>query len=107
MIDVPQRLRRAIHLKSLSLVKRIVPKETAEHPDLLYNHDEDGNTSLHLAAQLGLPDIAVRCANIVRRKPIGNASDSVAYSPTSCLAAMKPTAMPRKTPRATTKVRLH
>jgi hypothetical protein len=70
MIEPSLRLRRAIHLGSLSLVKRIVPKETAEHPDLLYNHDEDGNTSLHHAAQLGLPDIAVSCSSTAARKII-------------------------------------
>ena len=54
------RLRRALHLRSLPLVRRII----LSHPydlDLLRNPDPEdlGNTSLHLAAKLGLVDIAV------------------------------------------------
>ena len=57
-IDVSTRLRRAIHLKDLVLVKRIIQN----NPQSLQNPDfsDNGNTSLHLAAQLGLLEIAVR-----------------------------------------------
>lgn len=61
MIDPSERLRRAIQLDSLSLVKRILASN-AESQTLLRNYDEDGNTSLHLAAQLGHADIAVSTA---------------------------------------------
>lgn len=57
MTPVSIRLRRAIHLNDLSLVKRIVknnPKHL-QNPDL----DDNGNTSLHLAARLGLLEITV------------------------------------------------
>ncbi|KAL9613245.1 MAG: hypothetical protein Q9167_002205 [Letrouitia subvulpina] len=56
MIDVPVRLRRAIVLHDLVLVKRIVKNNPSsiQNPDL----GENGNTSLHLAAQLGATEIA-------------------------------------------------
>ena len=56
-VDVPTRLRRAIHLNDLTLVKRIVKNhlEKLQNPDL----EDNGNTSLHLAAKLGFLDIAV------------------------------------------------
>ena len=56
-IDISLRIRRAIHLKDLVLLKRIIkynPRDV-RNPDRLDN----GNTSLHLAAKLGLPEIAV------------------------------------------------
>ena len=51
------RLRRAIHLNDLSLVRRIV----GNNPSAIQNPDEEdgGNTSLHLAAKLGFLEIAV------------------------------------------------
>ena len=56
-IDVSIRIRRAIHLRDLPLLKRIVKNnpKSVQNPDFADN----GNTSLHLAAQLGLLDIAV------------------------------------------------
>ncbi|KAI9801682.1 MAG: 26S proteasome non-ATPase regulatory subunit [Piccolia ochrophora] len=56
MIDPPIRLRRAIHLNDLLLVKRI----TRNNPKHLANPDfaDKGNTSLHLACKLGFVDIA-------------------------------------------------
>ncbi|PVH96357.1 ankyrin [Periconia macrospinosa] len=56
MIDVPRRLRRAILLNDLDLVKRIV----RNNPTYLRNPDfEDrSNTSLHLAAKHGFTQIA-------------------------------------------------
>lgn len=56
-VTVPIRLRRAIHLNDLILVRRIVKHS----PDKLQNPDleDNGNTSLHLAAKLGLLEIAV------------------------------------------------
>jgi hypothetical protein len=58
MIDVSIRLRRAIFLGDLALVRRIIKNYPAylQNPDLA----DAGNTSLHLAARLGLVDIAVR-----------------------------------------------
>ena len=58
MIDPSIRLRRALHLDDLVLVKRII----SNNPHILQNPDfaDNGNTSLHLAAQLGLLEIAVR-----------------------------------------------
>ncbi|KAL8713973.1 MAG: hypothetical protein Q9220_002119 [cf. Caloplaca sp. 1 TL-2023] len=55
-VYVPIRLRRAILLDDLILVKRIVKN----HPENLRNPDleDNGNTSLHLAARLGFLDIA-------------------------------------------------
>lgn len=57
MIDPSNRLRRAIHLADLPLLKRIVKT----HPTLLQNPDftDNGNTCLHLAASLGLYDIVL------------------------------------------------
>ena len=57
-VGVPIRLRRAIHLNDLTLVKRIVKKhgEKIQNPDF----DDKGNTTLHLAAALGFLEIAVR-----------------------------------------------
>lgn len=57
-IDVPRRLRRAILLNDLSLVKRIVHN----NPKYLLNPDfeDKSNTSLHLAAKHGFTAIAVR-----------------------------------------------
>ncbi|KAI9816539.1 MAG: hypothetical protein M1827_001671 [Pycnora praestabilis] len=56
-IDVSIRLRRAIHLNDLLLVARI----TRNNPTYLRNPDlgNKGNTSLHLAAELGLLDIVI------------------------------------------------
>lgn len=56
-IDVPRRLRRAILLNDVSLVKRIV----RSNPKYIRNPDyEDrSNTSLHLAARCGFMAIAV------------------------------------------------
>ncbi|KAI4257567.1 MAG: hypothetical protein LQ352_001632, partial [Teloschistes flavicans] len=56
-VGAPIRIRRAIHLNDLVLVKRIIKN----HPEQLQNpdYDDNGNTSLHLAARLGLIDIAV------------------------------------------------
>ncbi|KAL8679771.1 MAG: hypothetical protein Q9186_003987 [Xanthomendoza sp. 1 TL-2023] len=55
-VDVPLRLRRAIRLNDLVLVKRIIKN----NPDKLQNPDlgDNGNTSLHLAAKLGFLEIA-------------------------------------------------
>jgi len=55
--DVSTRIRRAIHLKDLTLLKRIIKS----NPGSLQNPDfaDNGNTSLHLAAQLGLLDVAM------------------------------------------------
>ncbi|KAL2058480.1 hypothetical protein ABVK25_001208 [Lepraria finkii] len=56
MIDISIRIRRAIHLKDLTLLKRIIKN----NPKSLQNLDftDNGNTSLHLAAKLGLLEIA-------------------------------------------------
>ncbi|KAF2495542.1 ankyrin [Lophium mytilinum] len=56
MIDVPRRLRRAILLNDLALVKRIV----RNNPTFLRNPDfeDKSNTSLHLAAKQGFKEIA-------------------------------------------------
>lgn len=58
MIDPSIRIRRAIHLNDLSLLQRIIKK----NPNLVQNINfaDNGNTSLHLAAQLGHLEIAVR-----------------------------------------------
>jgi len=63
-----QRLRRAIYLSSLSLVQRVLTSN-AHLPELIRNPDytDRGNTSLHLAAKLGLPDIAVRPTTYAQR----------------------------------------
>ncbi|KAI4263894.1 MAG: hypothetical protein L6R42_000980 [Xanthoria sp. 1 TBL-2021] len=55
-VDVPIRLRRAINLNDVVLVKRIIKNNPGKlkNPDL----NDNGNTSLHLAAQLGFLDIA-------------------------------------------------
>lgn len=57
MINPIIRFRRAIHLNDLPLVKRILKNNPSvlASPDL----DDGGNTPLHLAARLGLVDIAV------------------------------------------------
>ncbi|KAL8674486.1 MAG: hypothetical protein Q9168_001078 [Polycauliona sp. 1 TL-2023] len=54
-VDVSIRLRRAINLNDVVLVKRIVKNNPAQlkNPDL----NDNGNTSLHLAARLGFLDI--------------------------------------------------
>ena len=56
-IDIATRLRRAIVLNDILLVKRIVNN----HPAWLRNPDyeDKSNTSLHLAAKHGFWDIAV------------------------------------------------
>ena len=56
-MNVSLRLRRAIQLNDLVLLKRIIKNnpKSLQDPDF----DEKGNTSLHLAAQLGLLEIAV------------------------------------------------
>lgn len=55
-IDVSTRIRRAIHLKDITLLKRIIKNnpQSLQNP----NFADNGNTSLHLAAQLSLLDIA-------------------------------------------------
>ncbi|KAK4930782.1 hypothetical protein LTR28_011614 [Elasticomyces elasticus] len=60
-IDQSTRLRRALHLNDLLLVKRIVRNT----PQILQNPDFDdkSNTSLHLAAAQGHVDIVVRLDN--------------------------------------------
>lgn len=57
MIEASIRLRRAIHLNDLVLVKRIIKN----NPKILQNPDfeDNGNTSLHLTAKLGLAEITV------------------------------------------------
>jgi len=57
-IDVPRRLRRAILLNDLALVKRIV----RNNPTYLRNPDfeDKSNTSLHIAAKQGFTRIVVR-----------------------------------------------
>jgi len=57
-IDASRRLRRAILLNDLPLVKRIVKN----NPEKLRNPDfeDKSNTSLHLAAKHGFTQIAVR-----------------------------------------------
>lgn len=61
-IDPSIRLRRAIHFNDLTLLKRIVKNnpQTLRNPD----HADNGNTSLHLAARLGLLEIAVQSPHI-------------------------------------------
>lgn len=60
MIEPSIRLRRAILLNDVLLVKRII----RTNPTLLQNPDFDdkSNTSLHVAAQLGFEEIVVRLA---------------------------------------------
>lgn len=57
MIDPSIRIRRAIHLNDLTLLKRII-KNNPSHVQNI-NFADNGNTSLHLAAQLGHLEIAV------------------------------------------------
>lgn len=59
MIPPSVRLRRALHLRSPSLVQRII-LANPQNPHLIRSVDLDNNatTSLHIAAQLGLPQIA-------------------------------------------------
>ena len=54
-IDPSIRLQRAIHLRDLILVRRII----RGNPQTLRNPDARANTSLHLAAALGVVDVAV------------------------------------------------
>ena len=56
-MNVSVHLRRAIRLNDLVLLKRIIKNnpKSLQDPDF----DDKGNTSLHLAAQLGLLEIAV------------------------------------------------
>lgn len=56
-LTVATRLRRAINLNDVVLVKRIVKNNPGKlrNPDL----NNNGNTSLHLAAQLGFLEIVV------------------------------------------------
>lgn len=58
MIDASSRLRRAILLNDVLIVKRIV----RSNPKLLKNPDfkDKSNTSLHIAAQAGYEEIVVR-----------------------------------------------
>lgn len=65
MINVEIRLRRAIRLNDLVLVRRIV----RNNPDILRNPDfkDKSNTSLHLAAREGFTDVAVRIAPLDTR----------------------------------------
>jgi len=49
MLEVPLRLRRAIHVDNLPIVVRILKN----HPNALPTPDISGNTSLHLAASWG------------------------------------------------------
>lgn len=62
-IDVSRRLRRAILLNDLSLVKRII----RNNPQKLRNPDfeDKSNTSLHLAARNGFTQIAVRHLTLI------------------------------------------
>lgn len=57
MIDPSVRLRRAILLRDLSLVERIV----CNNPHLIQNpnFEEKSNTNLHLAAKEGSVEVAV------------------------------------------------
>ncbi|KAL2045748.1 hypothetical protein N7G274_002179 [Stereocaulon virgatum] len=54
-IDITIRIRRAIHLNDLTLLKRIIKNnsKSLQNPD----HRDNGDTSLHLAAKLGLLEI--------------------------------------------------
>lgn len=56
-VDVSLRLRQAILLDDLPLVQRLL----RAHPSYLHNPDyaDKSNTSLHLAAQYGVLEIAV------------------------------------------------
>jgi len=56
-VDVAVRLRQAIVLNDLPLVRRLLQ----HNPSYLHNpdYDDESNTSLHLAAQHGLLEIAV------------------------------------------------
>ncbi|KAL9019033.1 MAG: hypothetical protein Q9185_003684 [Variospora sp. 1 TL-2023] len=79
-VTLPVRLRRAIHLNDLVLVKRIAKKR----PDRLQNPDfaDNGNTSLHLAAQLGFLEIAVMLsARTAPSFPGNSTSPSAQQSP--------------------------
>ena len=62
--EASTRLREAIQLDDISLVKRIL----SDCPDMLQNPSfaDKSNTSLHLAALYGLTEIAVRCLVILR-----------------------------------------
>lgn len=66
MINVEIRLRRAIRLNDLVLVRRIV----RNNPHVLRNPDfeDKSNTSLHLAAREGFTDIAV-CRALPAARP--------------------------------------
>ena len=65
MIDSSVRLRRAILLRDLSLVERII----RNNPHLTQNPDfeDKSNTSLHLAAKEGTLEITVCCCSIMSR----------------------------------------
>ena len=64
MIDASTRLRRAILLNDVLIVKRIVQS----HPKLLQNPDfeDKSNTSLHTAAQAGFEEIVVSQPCVMR-----------------------------------------
>lgn len=57
MLNVDESLRLAIRLNDVALVRRLLE----HHPRYLHNPDfaDKSNTSLHLAAQYGLEEIAV------------------------------------------------
>ena len=80
MIDASTRLRRAIHLNDLTLLKRII----RNNPRHLQNPDfaDHGNTSLHLAAQLGLLEIAV-CVPRILSSPFPPPSSPFLLIPSS------------------------
>lgn len=69
-VDVPIRLRRAINLNDVVLVKRIIKNNPGKlkNPDL----NDNGNTSLHLAAQLGFLDIAVSWHEDIHHLRVGS-----------------------------------
>lgn len=78
MIDTTIRLRRAVHLNDLVLVKRIIKNNAhvLRNPDLA----DSANTSLHLAAQLGLLEIVVRFDPFPLFSPASALSFSVSYT---------------------------
>lgn len=65
-VDVSLRLRQAVLLNDLPLVQRLLNA----HPAYLHNPDlaDKSNTSLHLAAQWGMEEIAVSHSPWVLRK---------------------------------------
>lgn len=74
-VDPSTRVRRAIYLKDLTLLKRVV----RSNPHYLRNPDltDHGNTSLHLAAKLGFLEIAVRTMFKGRLHVFSGANDTL------------------------------